>query len=61
MTNLQTDPFLEPAKQALTQFPVELASISLVARAENVTFKVTDQAGLLYALRLHRRAYHTLE
>ena len=61
MTDLQTGPFLEPAKHALTQFPVELTSISLVARAENVTFKVTDRAGLLYALRLHRPAYHTLE
>lgn len=61
MTEVQTDPFLEPARQALAQFPVEAVSIALVARAENITFKATDLAGQSYALRLHRPAYHTLE
>ncbi|MBK9252525.1 MAG: phosphotransferase [Proteobacteria bacterium] len=38
-----------------------MADISLLARAENISFKVTDDSGKLYTLRLHRPAYHTLE
>lgn len=55
------DPLLQAARQALEQFPIEPAEVSLLVRAENVTFKVADDAGSLYALRLHRLAYHTLE
>lgn len=58
---MERDPFLEPARQALNQFPIEPVDVSLLARAENITFKVADDAGSLYALRLHRPAYHTLE
>jgi len=51
----------QAARQALEHFPIESVEVSLVARAENITFKVTDDAGNLYTLRLHRPAYHTLE
>jgi Ser/Thr protein kinase RdoA (MazF antagonist) len=61
MPDMQTDPFLNPAERALAHFPVRPAALSLLAHAENVTFKVTDDAGELYTLRLHRPAYHTLE
>ena len=61
MADAGIDPFLEPARWALSQFPIEPVEVSLLARAENVTFKVTDDAGNLYTLRLHRPAYHTLE
>src|SRR5690242_19953080 len=61
VADMEGDPFLQPARQALDQFPIEPADVSLLARAENVTFKVADDAGNLYTLRLHRPAYHTLE
>lgn len=56
-----TDPFLEPARQALSFFALKPVEVSLLALSENVTFKVVDGTGDLYALRLHRPAYHTLE
>src|SRR5216117_2419324 len=54
-------PFLESARRALDQFPIEPIDVSMLARSENITFKVADGAGHLYTLRLHRPAYHTLE
>ena len=54
-------PLLESARRALEQFPIDAVEVSLLARAENVTFKVADAGGVLYTLRLHRPAYHTLE
>jgi Ser/Thr protein kinase RdoA (MazF antagonist) len=56
-----TDSFLQAARQVLLQFPIEPVDVALLARAENITFKVTDAADNLYTLRLHRPAYHTLE
>lgn len=56
-----TDPVMELARQALQQYPIKAADISLLARAENISFKVADESGELYTLRLHRPAYHTLE
>src|SRR5690242_14951926 len=61
VVDLEGDSFLEPARQALDLFPIEPVDVALLARAENVTFKVVDDAGDLYTLRLHRPAYHTLE
>lgn len=61
MADRERDPFLEPARQALDQFPIKPVDVSLLVRAENITFKVADDGGNLYALRLHRPAYHTLE
>ena len=59
--DLAADPIMESAQQALWQYPIEVADISLLARAENFSFKVADESGNLYTLRLHRPAYHTLE
>jgi Ser/Thr protein kinase RdoA (MazF antagonist) len=56
-----TDAFLEAAWQAVDQFPIEPVDVSLLARSENITFKVADNGGNLFTLRLHRPAYHTLE
>lgn len=61
MPEAERDPLLQPARQALEQFPIEPVDLSMLVRAENITFKVADDGGNLYALRLHRPAYHTLE
>ena len=58
---MERDLFLEAAQLALDPFPVQAVDVSLLARAENITFKVADDGGNLYTLRLHRPAYHTLE
>jgi Ser/Thr protein kinase RdoA (MazF antagonist) len=58
---MEKDPFLQLARQALDQFRIKPVDVSLLTRAENVTFKVADDGGNLYALRLHRPGYHTLE
>jgi Ser/Thr protein kinase RdoA (MazF antagonist) len=57
----ESESFRLAAQQALDCFPIKPAHVALVARAENITFKVMDDAGDLYTLRLHRPAYHTLE
>jgi Ser/Thr protein kinase RdoA (MazF antagonist) len=58
---MERDPFLGAARQALEHFPIQSVDVSLLARAENITFKVADDGGNLYTLRLHRPAYHTLQ
>ena len=49
------------AREALTAWTIDCASISLVHIAENITFKVDATDGSQYALRFHRPTYHTLE
>jgi Ser/Thr protein kinase RdoA (MazF antagonist) len=61
VAEVQRDPFLAAAWQALERFPIKSVGVSLLARAENITFKVTDDDGDRYTLRLHRPAYHTLQ
>jgi Ser/Thr protein kinase RdoA (MazF antagonist) len=61
VVDLESASFLEAAQRALDHFPIKSVDVSLVARAENITFKVADEGGDLYTLRLHRPAYHTLE
>jgi len=61
VADLERDSLLVAARQALEEFPIEAVDVSLLAAAENITFKVADYGGNLYALRLHRPAYHTLE
>jgi len=61
VADLKTQPLLDAARRALEHFPIKPLDVSLLARAENITFKVADDAGNLYTLRLHRPAYHTLE
>ncbi|HYD07361.1 MAG TPA: phosphotransferase [Reyranella sp.] len=53
--------FTPAAEAALKAFPIDAVDLTLVALAENVTFKVTDRAGRAYVLRLHRPGYHTLD
>jgi Ser/Thr protein kinase RdoA (MazF antagonist) len=61
VAEMERDPVLDLARQALDQFPIDPVEVSLLTRAENITFKVADDRGNLYALRLHRPGYHTLE
>ena len=61
MADMERDPFLDPARRVLDQFLIKSVDVSLLARAENITFKVADDGGNLYTLRLHRPGYHTLE
>jgi Ser/Thr protein kinase RdoA (MazF antagonist) len=61
VVDTERDPLLKAAGQALDQFPIKAVELSLLARAENITFKVADDGGNVYTLRLHRPAYHTLE
>ena len=58
---LTVDAFREPAREALKQFGVDAADLTLAARAENVTFKVVDGAGDAYTLRFHRPGYNEVE
>ena len=46
---------------ALAEFPVTVRSVALLHLSENVTWRVTDQAGQRYVLRLHRPGYHNLD
>lgn len=53
--------YAQPALEALRAFPIQADHLTLVALAENVTFRVTDQRdGASYVLRLHRPGYHNL-
>jgi len=61
VVDLESDSFLQAARQALDHFPIKSVDVSLVARAENITFRVADDRGDLYTLGLHRPTYHTLE
>ena len=53
--------FLPAARAALKSFPVVPARLAFVNVSENVTFRVTDEAGEDFVLRLHRPWYHTIE
>ena len=46
---------------ALAEFPVTARSVELLHVSENLTWRVTDETGQRYVLRLHRPGYHTLE
>jgi len=61
VADVERDPLLKAALTALEQFPINAVSVSLFARAENMTFKVADDRDNFYALRLHRPAYHAPE
>lgn len=53
------DPFRQSAELALARFPVAPRTVTLVNRTENVTYRVDDEAGQAWVLRLHRPGYHT--
>lgn len=54
--------YLPTALEALRAFSIAPGEVTLVAHAENLTFRVKDGAGeTVYALRLHRPGYRNLE
>jgi Ser/Thr protein kinase RdoA (MazF antagonist) len=53
--------FLPAARAAIGAFPIAPARLDFVNVSENVTFRVTDDEGRDFVLRLHRPWYHTLE
>lgn len=54
-----SDPFRLAAESALSRFPVPPRALTLVNRTENVTYRVDDETGEAWVLRLHRPGYHT--
>ena len=48
------------AEQALEEWDLGGARLSLAARSENVVFRVDSEGGRSWALRIHRPGYHTL-
>ncbi len=52
--------WLACANEALQQFPVSATHVSLVSRAENVSFYVESSDKDRFVLRIHRPEYHTL-
>lgn len=55
----QTACMAELARAALTYWDIEVADLSLIKYRENAVFRVTDSAGVHYALRIHRAGYHS--
>jgi Ser/Thr protein kinase RdoA (MazF antagonist) len=50
------------AQQALRHFPLRVAALELVSISENITFRITEaDSGAIYALRLHRPGYNSLQ
>lgn len=52
--------WLACAHEALRRFPVSPKRVSLISRAENVSFFVEDKKNERFVLRIHRPEYHTL-
>lgn len=62
MTDTAADAaYASAVAEALTAFPIAVSSAELVHVSENLTWRVTDDVGRRYVLRLHRPGYHTLE
>ena len=53
--------WLSCAREALRYFPIEIATVKLISRSENVSFYVEDQYLKRYVLGIHRPEYHTLD
>lgn len=51
---------LTAAREAVAHWPLAVADLKLVSRSENYAFRVKDERGRLFVLRLHRPGYHTL-
>lgn len=52
---------LAAAHDAAARWPIAVRELSLVSRSENYAFRVEDERGHLFVLRLHRPGYHTFE
>lgn len=55
------DEFYKAAKEALSNWNIHVARLSLESKTENIVFRVEDVVGIKYVLRLHRPGYHSLE
>jgi Ser/Thr protein kinase RdoA (MazF antagonist) len=53
--------YLPAALKALESFAVEAEDVELVAQSENITFRVSVSGGAVYALRLHRPDYNSIQ
>ena len=51
--------FEPAAREALSAWPIEVASLNLVSHSENVAYRVDATDGGRYTFRLHRPTYHT--
>ena len=49
------------ARQALKSWHLNVASVKLISRSENVAFHVLDELNEAYVLRIHRPGYHSLQ
>lgn len=52
---------LRAATEALRNWDIDVSHVVEVSRSENVVFKVDDQTGNQFVLRLHRPGYHSLD
>ena len=52
--------YLAAARDAVKAFPVSVAGIAAMRTSENLTFRVTDDRGCNFSLRLHRPGYNSL-
>ena len=58
---MSDDTSRDAAIRALSDWNISVKSVEPLTMTENIVFKVTDQSGLAYVLRLHRPGYHTLK
>jgi len=54
------DVLRDAAVRALADWDINVKSVDPLTMTENIVFKITDQNGSAYVLRLHRPGYHTL-
>ncbi|PLW83652.1 aminoglycoside phosphotransferase [Kineobactrum sediminis] len=47
------------ARAALAHWDIAAVAIDLIKYRENAVFRITDRAGVRYALRIHRAGYHS--
>ncbi|MFM9936704.1 MAG: phosphotransferase enzyme family protein [Novosphingobium sp.] len=55
---LDIEAYFPAAQAALQAFGMASAALAPVSMSENAVFRVTDTAGAIFALRLHRPGYH---
>jgi Ser/Thr protein kinase RdoA (MazF antagonist) len=51
----------EAVERALEEFAVDVDRVEFFLASENIVYRVTATDGAMYALRVHRPGYHTLE
>ena len=58
---MSDDASRDAAIRALSDWDINVKFVDPLTMTENIVFKVTDQSGRAYVLRLHRPGYHTLK